>query len=297
MPDPEGETFQDGQPRPPIAVSAPVDQDMLAAALGLAEQSDLTIAVVGDCIPLIGETKSTATLELLGSQVELLNGLQKSGKPYVVVVISSKPLVLPDSALKANALIQAFNPGMRGGQAIAELILGHIEPTGRLPISFAVHVGQQPTYYNQIRGQHGTRYADLTQKPQFPFGFGLSYTTVSYGQPRLAQTSLGLNDLVRASITLRNSGSRPALETVQFYVSDLVTSVTWAQKELKGYQQVWVQPGESVTVDFELPVSACTLVDSSATRVVEPGEFALLVGSSSSEADLQAVMFNVVGQA
>ena len=293
--DPEGETFQDGQPRPPIPASAPVDALLQQQALDLVASSDVAVAVVGDCMPLIGEYRSTATLELLGGQIALLDALAASGKPYIVVVISSKPLVLPQSALGANALIQAFNPGMRGGQALAELILGQIEPTGRLPISFAVHVGQQPTYYNQLRGQHGTRYADLTQVPAFSFGYGLSYTTVEYGQPKLAQTTVASTDNLRATVAVTNTGLRPTIETVQFYVSDLVTSVTWAHRELKGYRQVAIEPGQTVTVEFELPVSECTLVNAAAKRVVEPGDFELLVGSSSRSQDLQAVQFTVLG--
>src|SRR3712207_3213632 len=119
---------------------------------------------------------------------------------------------------------------MRGGRAIAELVLGLIEPSGRLPISVARHVGQQPVYYNTVRGQHGNRYADLTQEPQFVFGEGLSYTTVTYADLTVTTPRVSTDEIVRATVTLTNTGSRPALETVQAYVSDLVTSVTWAQR-------------------------------------------------------------------
>jgi beta-glucosidase len=183
--------------------------------------------------------------------------------------------------LGAAGLIQAFSPGMRGGRAVAELVLGLIEPTGRLPISVARHVGQQPVYYNQIRGQHGNRYADLTQDPQFVFGEGLSYSTVEYGDPVIAAPDVTADGVVRASVTLANTGSRPAVETVQAYVSDLVSSVTWAIKELKAYRQVTVPAGAAVTVDIEVPAAACTLVTADGRRVVEPGEFDLLVGPNS----------------
>jgi beta-glucosidase len=184
---------------------------------------------------------------------------------------------------------------MRGGQAIAELILGHIEPSGRLPISFARHAGQQPTYYNQIRGQHGDRYADLTQEPAFAFGYGLSYTTIEYRDLILDATSYATADTIRAHVTLHNTGARPALETVQVYVSDLVTSVSWAERELKAFTQVSVAPGERVTVRVELPAVECTIVDAHGNRIVEPGDFELQVGPSSRPADLLRARFTITG--
>ncbi|ACV07872.1 exo-beta-d-1,3/1,6-glucosidase [Jonesia denitrificans] len=291
--DPAGTHFPDGQPRPRIAQPAPIDEALHNEALAAANNADYIVAVVGDAIPLVGEGRSTATLNLLGGQEQLLNDLAATGKPLIVVLLASKPLVLPPSALNANAIIWAANPGMRGGQALAELITGAIEPAGRLPISFARHVGQQPTYYNQIRGQHGDRYADLTQDPQWAFGFGLSYTTVEYSELVLDRTVLGAGDTVTAHITVTNTGQRPAVETVQAYVSDLVTSVSWADKELKAFTQVEVQPGQSVTATVQVPVADCTIVDARGRRVVEPGEFELLVGPSSRDEDLHRAKFIV----
>jgi len=292
-PDPAGEFFPDGQPRPPIVVSAPVDEKQLGSAVAAAHEADVLVAVVGDRIELVGEGRSTATLNLLGGQIALLDALAATGKPLIVILLASKPLVLPDSALQANALIWAANPGMTGGTAIAEIIFGEVEPSGRLPISFARHVGQQPTYYNQIRGQHGDRYADLTQEPAFAFGEGLSYTNIEYSDLRIDNPEVSASDTLKAHVTLRNTGKRPALETVQCYVSDLVTSVSWADKELKGYRQVEVKPGETVTVDLELPVKTFTIVNSKLERVVEPGKFQLLVGHSSKDKDLLKAEFTV----
>jgi len=209
------------------------------------------------------------------------------------VQIASKPTALPESALAAAALVQAFNPGMRGGQAIAELVLGLIEPTGRLPLSVARHAGQQPVYYNQIRGQHGNRYADLTQEPLFVFGEGLSYTTITYADLAVTTPTVPPDGMVRATVTLTNTGSRPALETVQAYVSDLVTSVTWAERELKAYRQITVRPGETVQVEIEVAAEACTLVTADGRRIVEPGDFELLVGPSSRERDLLRAGFRI----
>ncbi|MDT0156042.1 glycoside hydrolase family 3 N-terminal domain-containing protein [Microbacterium sp. ARD32] len=292
-PDPAGATWPDGQPRPPVVRPVPADEAQIAEAVAAARDADAVVAVVGDARGLYGEGRSTATLELIGGQIALLDALIETGTPVIVVLMASKPLVLPASVRRAAAVIWAASPGMRGGRAIAELITGAIEPSGRLPISFARHAGQQPTYYNQIRGQHGDRYADLTQSPAWAFGQGLSYTSVDYSQLTLESTSLGADGVISASVTLTNTGERPAVETVQVYVRDEVTSVSWAVRELKTYRQVAVQPGESVQVRVELPVSECTIVDARGNRVVEPGAFTLLVGPSSREEDLLAAEFTV----
>jgi len=191
-------------------------------------------------------------------------------------------------------VIWAANPGMQGGRALAEIISGAVEPSGRLPISFARHVGQQPTYYNQIRGQHGDRYADLTQSPAWAFGEGLSYSTVSYADLSIVDAELSTDDTVVAEVTVTNTGSRPVRETVQVYVRDAVTSVSWTDRELKAFRQVDLAPGESRVVRIELPVADCSIVDAAGIRRVEPGEFALLVGPSSREASLLSAAFTVV---
>ena len=292
-PDPEGETFEDGQPRPPIAAPAPVDEALIAEAVTAAEAADYVVAVVGDTVALIGEGRSTATLELFGAQNALLDAVAQTGKPLIVVLISSKPQILPPSAMNSAAIICAFNPGMRGGTAVAELILGQIEPSGRLPITFARHAGQHPVYYNQIRGQHGHRYADLTQDPLFAFGEGLSYTTVQYSQLTLDRDTYRQGDTIRGTVTLSNLGSRPAHEVVQIYVTDNVTSVTWAIRELKHFVRTHVPASSTVEVDFELPVQACTIVNAQNQRVVESGQFTIQVGSSSRERDLISAEFGV----
>jgi len=212
----------------------------------------------------------------------------------VVVLINGKPLVLPTELANTSALVEAFNPGDVGGQAIAELLFGDIEPCGRLPISFPVHSGQQPTYYNQIRGQHGNRYADLTQEPAFAFGQGLTYSRVEYTDLRLEAGTVRKDGSVRATVSVANTGARTATETVQWYVRDLVTSVTWADKELKGFEKVTLSPGESVDVTLDLPVSDCTIVDADGVRVVEQGDFEVLVGPDSRDASLLDARFAVV---
>lgn len=312
IPDPEGETFPDGQPRPKVGVSAAFDQALLDEAVENARRSDLIVAVVGDVMQMIGETCSTATLELLGGQNALIDALaavaRETGKPFVVVLMSSKPMVLPTSVIGTNgvvvdmapaegvsALLWAPSPGMKGGRAIAEIILGQTEPSGRLPITFPRHAGQLPVYYNQIRGQHGNRYADLTQDPAFAFGEGLSYTTFAYGEVVIdgADTPFATDGIVHASVTLANTGDRPGVEVVQAYVGDLVTSYSWTDRELKAFRRVELQPGESATVTFDIPVADCTIVDPDARRIVEPGEFELLIGHSSRREDLKRATFTV----
>ena len=314
VPDPEGEFYPDGQPRPKIGVSAKLDRALLDEAVENARQSDLIVAVVGDVIQAIGEGCSTATLELLGGQNALIDALsnvaRETGKPFVVVLVSSKPQVLPASVIGTNgvivdetpaegtsALLWAPSPGMKGGQAIAEIILGETEPSGRLPITFPRHAGQLPVYYNQIRGQHGNRYADLTQDPAFAFGEGLSYTTFEYGEPTVTNVpesgAFGETDTVHAEITLTNTGDRKGTEVVQLYIGDIVTSYSWTDRELKAFQRVKLEPGESKTIAFDIPVSDCTIVDSEANRIVEPGEFEVLIGHSSRREHLKRTTFTV----
>ena len=314
VPDPEGEFYPDGQPRPKIGVSAKIDRALLDEAVENARKSDLIVAVVGDVIQAIGEGCSTATLELLGGQNTLIDALsnvaRETGKPFVVVLVSSKPQVLPASVIGTNgvivdetpaegtsALLWAPSPGMKGGQAIAEIILGETEPSGRLPITFPRHAGQLPVYYNQIRGQHGNRYADLTQNPAFAFGAGLSYTTFEYGDPTITNVPesgiFAETDTVHAEITLTNTGDRKGTEVVQLYIGDIVTSYSWTDRELKAFQRVELEPGKSKTVAFDIPVSDCTIVDSEANRIVEPGEFEVLIGHSSRREHLKRTTFTV----
>jgi beta-glucosidase len=291
--DPAGSFFPDGQPRPRIVVPAEPDEAMIAEAVAATKDADYAVVVVGDRIELVGEGRSTATLELIGAQQALLEAVAATGTPLVVVLLASKPHVLPATVADAAALVWTANPGMQGGRAVAELLLGLIEPQGRLPLSFARHVGQLPIYYNQIRGQHGDRYADLTQSPAFAFGEGLSYSSVEYTDLRLVDDELRSGDVVTARVTVHNTGHRPAHEVVQAYVRDSVTSVSWADKELKAYRHVDVAPGTSETVKITLPVAECTIVDAAGRRVVEPGEFELLVGPSSRDDVLLSAVFRV----
>jgi beta-glucosidase len=262
------------------------DRSGIPAAVAAAQAADVVVAVVGDHLNFIGESLSTATLELQGGQVALLDALEKTGRPLVLVLVNSKPLVLPPSARRAAAIFEGFNSGMQGGHALAEALFGLLNPSGKLTVSVPVHVGQQPVFYSQVRGQHGSRYADLTQEPLFPFGHGLSYTTYRYSNLRLAATVLAQGQPAVVSVDVENTGPRAGDEIVQVYVSDVVTSVTWVNKALKGFARVHLAPGEKKTVRIELPFEAFQIVNAEGCSVVEPGEFEILVGPSSRDRDL-----------
>jgi len=258
----------------------------IPAAVAAAQASDAIVAVVGDHLDFVGEVRSTATLELQGGQIALLDALEKTGKPMIVVLVNSKPLVLPPSAKRAAAILEGFNSGMEGGRAAAEALFGELNPSGKLTISIPVHVGQQPVFYSQVRGQHGDRYADLTQEPLFPFGHGLSYTDYRYSNLRLGSPQLAHGQTATVSVDVENAGRREGDEIVQVYVSDLVTSVTWVNQALKGFTRVHLAPGEKKTVRVSLPWESFQIVDAEGRTVVEPGEFEVRAGPSSRERDL-----------
>jgi beta-glucosidase len=273
-----------------------IDDDDLSgipAAVAAVQSADVVVVVVGDHLKFIGETQSTATLELQGGQVALLDALEKTGKPMIVVLVNSKPLVLPPSAKRAAAILEGFNPGMEGGRAVAEALFGQLNPSGKLTISIPIHVGQQPVFYSQVRGQHGDRYADLTQEPLFPFGHGLSFTQYRYSNLRLSSPTLARGKSVTGSIDVENTGRLAGDEIVQVYVTDVVTSATWVNKALKSFAREHLEPGEKKTVEFELPWEAFQIVDAEGRSVVEVGEFEILVGPSSRDHDLLKVTLRV----
>ncbi|KYF59233.1 glycosyl hydrolase [Sorangium cellulosum] len=269
------------------------DESGIAGAVELSRGADVVVLVLGDRIEFIGETKSTATLELMGGQRALADAIARTGVPTVVVLVNSKPLVLPRSVLGAAAIVEAFNPGMMGGQAVAEAIFGRLNPSGKLTISFPYHVGQQPVFYNQARGQHGSRYADLTQEPAFAFGFGLSYTRFAYSDLKVLTPSVAPGGTASFEVTVTNVGGREGVEIAQLYIEDLVTSSTWAVKELKAFRRLTLAAGEARTVRFDVPASELSILDAEGRRVVEPGELRVHIGASSRPEDLVSAGFVV----
>lgn len=269
------------------------DTSEFEEAIEAAARADVAIVAVGEHQDFRGEVKSTATLELMGPQQELLESIAATGTPMVVVLMNSKPLAVPWIADHAAAVIEAWNPGMEGGTALAEILFGDINPSGKLPISIPRHVGQLPVWYSQVRGQHGKRYADMTQEPLWPFGFGLSYTTYEYANLAVEKAEISAGESIRVSVDVTNSGKVAGTEIVQLYVSDLVTSATWVDRLLRDFRRVELAAGETKSVKFELPHEALEIVDAECRRVVEPGEFEILVGGSSRDADLQRVTVTV----
>ncbi|HYP76997.1 MAG TPA: glycoside hydrolase family 3 N-terminal domain-containing protein [Polyangiaceae bacterium] len=272
------------------------DDRELSSALAACADADVIVLAVGDALPFIGETLSTATLELQGGQAALLDAIVALGKPVVLALVSSKPMVLPASSAQAAAIVCCFNPGMQGGTAFAQLLFGDLNPSGKLTISFPKHVGQQPSFYSQIRGQHGKTYADLDQSPRFPFGFGLSYTQFEYSNLRLAKSRLASGEALELSFDLFNSGTREGTEVAQVYGSDLVTSVTWVNQVLIGFSRVTLAAGERRTVSLSIPQARLSLVDAYERRVVEPGEFEVSVAASSLDEGALRARFVVEGQ-
>src|SRR5450432_2150387 len=267
----------------------------LATVQAACKDADAVVLVVGDDLPFIGEGHSTATLELLGGQRELVDLVVALAKPVVLALVSSKPLVLPAASEQVAAVVACFNPGMQGGLAFAELLFGDFNPSGKLTVSFPKHAGQQPSFYSQVRGQHGNEYADLDQIPRFPFGFGLSYTRFEYANLRVSKPRLAFGESLELSFELRNAGAREGSEVAQVYASDLVTSVTWVNKALVAFERVTLLPGEQRTITLSVPQERFSLVDAYERRVVEPGEFELLVGPSSCDSEALRTRFLVEG--
>jgi len=262
-------------------------------SLTTAADADLIVAVVGDNLKYNGEYKSTATLELMDGQIEFIDEIAALGKPWVGVLINGKPLALPRSLREAPALFEAFNPGMEGGTAVAEALFGRLNPSGKLTISFPVHVGQQPVYYNAVRGQHGDQYADLTQEPAFSFGFGLNYSSMSISVPVLSHPRIHREGSATLTVAVTNGSRLDGVEVVQLYVEDVVTSATWARRELKAWKRVAVGAGQTISVRLELRAADLWIFDVEGRKVVEPGRFRLLVGNSSRDQDLQETWLTV----
>jgi beta-glucosidase len=249
-----------------------------------ANASELTIVVVGDRPVYWGEQKPAVALDLKGEQGKLLKAIAALNKKFVVAFLGSKPLIIPEPIIdKANAVLYCFSPGMLGGQAFAEIIVGDVNPSGRLPITVPRHVGQLPIYYNQVRGQHGDRYADFTEVPQYSFGHGLTYSTITYSGAHTDKLGYTLNDEIVLKVTVWNRGPFAATEVVQVYLHDVVTSATWPNQELKAFSRVPLKSGESKEVEIRLKVSDCWIINEEEQRVVEPGVFELWIGKSARE--------------
>ena len=235
-----------------------------------------------------------ATLELTGLQEELIRAVAETGTPTVVVLVNGRPLATRYVAEHIPAVVEAWVDGEQGGRAVAEVLFGDVNPSGRLPVTVPRHAGQLPVYYNFMKSKDywlknawGHPYTDLDPKPLYPFGHGLSYTTFEYANLRLSAAHIGPGESVEVSLDVRNTGDRAGRETVQLYIQDVISTVSTPVMELKGFDKIGLEPGETKTVKLVLMPEDLALLDRHLERVVEPGEFRVLVGSSSAEIRLR----------
>ena len=270
----------------------PGETASLEEAVRLSSRVDVVVLVLGDRYMYVGEFKPMAECELMGGQKQLLQAMLSTGTPVVLVLVNSKPLILPDIASNCPAIIQTFNMGMLGGQALAEIIFGRINPSGKLSITMPKCIGQQPVYYYRNRSQHG-KYADIDEAPLYPFGHGLSYTTYNYIGIATNKVNYNMNDVVEITISIQNTGGVGGEEIVLLFVKDLISSSTWADMLLKGFSRVALEAGEFKNVQFLIPVSQLWIVNRKGQRVVEPGEFTIFGGGSSDKQKLIKVNITV----
>jgi beta-glucosidase len=270
------------------------DPSEIATAAELARNADLAVVVVGDHLELIGEECDRSNLDLTGGQSALLEAVKATGTTLVVVLINSKPLCIPWVAANADAVVEAFNPGMRGGEALAKILFGDEVPSGKLTVSFAKSLGQSPVYYQRIPGWHLSKHGHYDPEPLYAFGYGLSYTRFAYSNLRLDDARIGAGQSVRAKVDVSNVGSRDGVEIVQLYLNDRFTSLSTPSKTLKGFKRVPIAAGATATVEFEIPYAELSFVGRDGKPVFESGEFDVLVGGSSRDRDLLQARFELV---
>lgn len=270
-----------------------------------ASQSDVVLMFLGEESILSGEAHCRADINLPGAQAELVRKLKTTGKPIVAVILAGRPLTLTNIIDDVDALLFAWHPGTMGGEAISELLFGDFSPSGRLPISFPRHVGQVPVYYNHknsgkppsddaivhiddIDANAAQTSLGMTAfhldegfRPLFPFGFGLSYGDFVYSHISCDKPRARIGEILRISAILRNQGPCKAIETVQLYIRDLVGNVTRPVRELKGFQRIELEPGQSKKVTFELPTENLAFFGRDQQSIVEAGEFRVWIGGSS----------------
>ena len=239
-----------------------------------------------------GENTARAELNLAGKQLDLVIRLKETGKNVIVVYVNGRPISEPWISKNINAIIEAWEPGSLGGLAVAEIIFGKINPSGKLPLTIASSVGQLKMFYNHKHSMYFRDYAIQTNKPLYSFGFGLSYTNFQISEPKLK--SLKFNDgILSVSVNIKNIGKISGDEIVQLYISDKYSSITRPVKELKDFQRVSLDPGESKEIIFNLNQSVFGYYDSEMKYIVEAGEFDILVGNSSRDEDLKKTSFSV----
>jgi len=248
-----------------------------------------------------GEGYDAATLELTGLQLELVKAVHETGTPTVVVLVNGRPLAIPWIAEQVPAVVEAWLPGEKGGQAVADVLFGDCNPSGRLTVTVPRHVGQLPVYYNHkpsksywVEHGWGKPYVDMNPKPLYEFGYGLSYTKFEYSNLKVEPKTAGIGGSVRVSADIENTGDRPGTEVVQLYINDVISSVVTPVKQLRGFEKIPLRPGEKKAISFVLTPEHLALLNRHLEWVVEPGTFQVMVGHSSKDIRLTGA-FDVTG--
>lgn len=261
----------------------------ISEAVDKARQADVVILVVGEAHWMSGEAACRSELGLPGVQQQLADAVIATGKPVVSVLLSGRPLTIPQLAQRTRALLAAWFPGTMAGHAVADVLFGDYNPSAKLPVTFPRSVGQIPIYYNMKNtgrpmdpnNKYTSKYLDVPNDPLFPFGYGLSYTTFEYTDLRLSAEKIKSSDTLYVKVKVKNTGKYSGEETVQLYVRDLVGSVTRPVKELKGFRKVFLQPGEETEVTFKLTANDLAFYDINMKFTSEPGDFIVFVGGDS----------------
>ncbi|MBE0696571.1 MAG: glycoside hydrolase family 3 C-terminal domain-containing protein, partial [Anaerolineaceae bacterium] len=274
----------------PGCTNSAKDPADFSQAVAAASQADVLIAVVGETSAMSGEASSRVDLGLPAPQDDLLEALFATGKPLVVVLINGRPLALPWLAGHAAAILEAWQPGVQAGPAVADVLFGDYNPSAKLAATFPYTAGQVPLYYNHPSTgrppgdfKFTSKYIDGPVTPLFPFGFGLSYTTFSYADLEITPAEVEAEGKLTVSASITNTGMVFGEEVVQLYIADLVASRVRPVRELKGFQKIAIAPGETRRVTFDLPAATLGFFDQEMQYVVEPGQFKVWVGPNSHE--------------
>ena len=273
-----------------------------AEAVSAARESDVVILAVGESADMSGEAASRSSLDLPGRQLDLIKAVHATGKPIIVVLMNGRPLAINWIAENAHAILETWFAGTQGGNAIADILFGDVNPGGKLPVTFPRNVGQEPLYYNykktgrppDANNKYTSKYLDVSWTPLFPFGYGLSYTQFRLTNLRLSAQSIRTDGRLTASVEVENTGKRTGDEVVQLYIRDVAASVTRPVKELKGFERITLKPGEKRSVQFQLTPEHLGFYNREMRFMVEPGAFKVIAGTSS-EGGLEAG-FEVVGR-
>ncbi|MDP9076828.1 MAG: glycoside hydrolase family 3 C-terminal domain-containing protein [Bacteroidota bacterium] len=262
--------------------SSSTQSENLQKAVNTVNGSDVAIVVLGEDINEVGEGKDRSNLDLNAQQMRLIQAVYKTGKPTVVVLFNGRPLCINWVAKKIPAIVESWFLGDMGGLAVADVLLGNVNPSGKLPMTFPRSVGQLPYYYNHKPTSRHV-YVDQDTSALFPFGHGLSYTTFQYSGLNISPASIPVNGSVNVSVSIKNTGKVEGSEVVQLYLRDVISSVTTPVKSLKGFKRISLKPGESGVVNFKLDNKELMLWNRQMKQVVEPGEFKIMIGSSSED--------------